>query len=165
MGYWGVHPMEGDSPLDDRFVIHEQIEDENEDFDELSNDVVVRRLRDRLPAIYEAVMTKVDEGSRFVLPFTIAENRIRIKDAKMSAQIKELIGDGGHAHRGYDPAAATGTFETPKDFADQLYQNWDQLMDGTLPFNVLKPSLGLLASAFGVTREMVEAEQATQTFS
>lgn len=145
MGFWSSHPMAGDGPLDakdelDCLLFSEEEIDNNLYLDE---DVYKERL---LAHLEEAINLDYPDGQTFVLPFTIAELQICITDKRLSDVIKEMIGDGGNLLRGFPPVQAVSSdyklmynnFQTPLDHANYLRDLWDDLMEGNIPFSVLK---------------------------
>lgn len=148
MGYWGIHPLSGDMPLDALYILDiflftkEEIRN-NEKFNDIE---YAKRLKDELKIVSEI---EYYSGFNFVLPFKIAQLKLKIKDNELSKKIKNMIGDGGAKYRGYSIKESNkfngyNNFESPNDYAGQLEDNWDSLMEGTINFDVLKKSKGLI---------------------
>jgi hypothetical protein len=92
----------------------------------------------------------------FVLPFTLIEHEIGVKDKALSDKVKSMIGDGGAYERGYDVPKNTdenypdkennwNDLESPFDFAVKLYDLWDGMMEGSVTFDVLENDEGLFS--------------------
>lgn len=166
MGYWSKHPMGGDTPMDaqghmDWILFPEDEYGEEElDFDEdLYKKVLIEKIEDLLQAVEDE---EDDEHyllhiAPFVIPFTIHEQEIQIKDEIISKKIKALIQDGGASERGYDIPSPTeenyptihnnwNALQTPFDYARKLHDLWDGLMDGSIPFKELEQDIGLFAT-------------------
>jgi len=103
------------------------------------------------------VSTPYKENCNFVVPFTLAELEIQVSDELLSRKFKQMIGDGGAANREYDlPELNSKEYptkennwndlQTPFDYARQLYDLWDELMKGTVSFEVLSQDKGLFAA-------------------
>lgn len=145
MGFWSAHPMAGDLALDAKDELDCLLFTEEEIDNDLYLDCEIYKSR-LLGNLEEAIHLEYPYGQRFVLPFTIAELQLRITDKKTSYLIKDMIGDGGNQLRGYPPIQAVGkdykvtynNFQTPLDYANQLRDLWDDLMEGKVPFTVLK---------------------------
>lgn len=145
MVFWSPHPMAGDLPLDAKDELDCLLFTEDEIDSDLHQNSKIYKER-LLAHLIEAIGLDYPYGQSFVLPFTIAELQIRIEDKNISNMIKEMIGDGGNQLRGYPPIQAIGkdykttynNFQTPLDYANQLRDLWDDLMEGKVSFSVLK---------------------------
>lgn len=94
------------------------------------------------------------EDASFVLPFTVVECQLRILDPVISQTLKEMIKDGGARTRTYSiPEVGSPEYptreneynqlESPFDYAIQLYENWEGLMNGSLSFDDFGVAPGL----------------------
>lgn len=166
MGYWSEHPLGGDQPTDDKCDLCQEIfeikccdeEDDNDEDSGIENDECNFILTEESLTKFVKNM-KDDEDIEsdfgcFIIPFLVAEQELRITDKKLSKKIKSLIQDGNAGNRGYDvPYRKSKKFptkennynnlESPFDYARQLYDNWDGLMDGTISFDILGQCPGL----------------------
>jgi hypothetical protein len=151
MCFYSVHPMCGDMPQD----IKDQLLDFSEE--EIRNKLFLdekeckRRLESRL---YELAENGLGNDS-FVLPFLVLEYKIQIDDKALSEKIKNMIGDGGAKLRGYSvfqhtnkhyPKKGNGWnhLESPFDYAVKLYDLWEELMKGTVPFSEVEQGYRLI---------------------
>ena len=154
MGYWSTHPMAGDTPLDYRNNIDFGIYTEDEwyatceDPSLISREEIKNRWEKKLPKFIEIFEGEEKEGS-FVLPFEVVAYQIIIKDKNLSERVKNMIGDGGAKDRGYDCPVSNkennyNDFKSPNDYACQLRNNWDDLMDGKISFESLEREVSLI---------------------
>jgi len=160
MGYWSEHPMGGDSPMDSQFVIMDVLftgeEFDNEEI--YTYDEIKKRLSEQIEKVLEVVKEDLDD--EFVLPFTIAEFEVQIKDKTLSEEIKEMIYDGDNCERGYeyDPVPTKENnytdFDRPICYANQLRDLWDELMENKSKFNELGKNKGL----FVIINEQIEKD-------
>lgn len=162
MGYWSTHPMGGDPPADAECTLRALLFTEEERNEELhwKDEVYKKRLEENLSTVLSHHFGRSEDGYGyypFTFPFTIAELGIRVKDPVLSEKIKEMIGDGDASERGYDtpsegslefPTKANGWngLQSPFDYAIQLRDLWDDLMNGSISFDVLQPDQGLFAA-------------------
>lgn len=109
------------------------------------------------PEIARDLYRCITEDCSFILPFKIVELEMTIKDKSLSQKIKEMIKDGGAYQRAYDiPEKSSENYpkkennwnnlETPFDYARKLYDLWDDIMLGKLPFDIIENDQGLFAS-------------------
>jgi hypothetical protein len=154
MGYWSAHPMAGDKPLDvEDFILSEVFSKREMKKDMHFDETLVKiRLEKNIKKLYPSLQKLVSDGlvqkcSMFVLPFLLAKYKIQIKDKSLSDAFKNIIGDGGAEDRGYPEEECTPTkennyngFQSPADYAAELYDKWDDLISGALSFDELSTS-------------------------
>lgn len=193
MGYWSVHPMGGDAPLDHKYRLDALLftKEECEDYETVRDK---KEYKKRLEAnlqkateidftreanFYDFTNAKIEhvegedgrnhisfenlgitpytEDCSFIVPFLVAEHEIKITNQVLSRKLKNMIGDGGAWQREYEiPTKANGSYptiynnwnglQTPYDYAKKLYDLWDGLMEGTIPFSSIEEDKGLGAS-------------------
>ncbi len=148
MGYWDVHPMAGDDPLDALGVIDFYLFSKEEYFlynfndpDNLAEFLGIYRKR-LLSQLHEAPHLEFPKEQTFVLPYIVCEFQIQIRDEVLSQRIKRMIRDGGASFRGYRLLKSTkensyNHFQSPYDYACQLRDLWGDLMSGEVRFDEL----------------------------
>jgi len=152
MGYWDIHPMAGDDPLDYRAEIDMVLFTEDEWYEkegvaQPSQEELQKRFEDDIEELIKNFSKYGDHS--FVLPFTIISFGLFVEDSTYSQAIKEMIRDGGAGFRGYDVLESNkengyNNFESPNDYAAQLYDNWDKIMSKEISSDVLKEHVGLI---------------------
>lgn len=151
MGFFSVHPMGGELPqeIKDQILDFSAEEIINERF--LDAEECKRRVEN---CLYELAENNLDNYS-YVLPFLVLEYKIQIKDKALSEKIKNRIGDGGAKLRGYPVFQSHcehypkkenewNHLQSPFDYAVKLYDLWDELLKGTIPFSVVEKDEGLI---------------------
>lgn len=129
MGYWGIHPMAGDTPSDVKYLVDELLFTENEQNQDLTYDqnLYKQRLTEKLNEatnldytregvkfhfsrventpegvlLHDYEETRFLEDSSFVLPFLVLEHEIQILDFQLSQKVKQMLRDGGAFARDY----------------------------------------------------------------
>lgn len=159
MGYWGHHPLAGDTPLDAEFFIRKmlginQMHGARTEFDALYRERLAERLNEVTDAWEKACQEEKprwDQPTRhdaFVLPFVMARLGVRTDNRALAARLWGMIGDGGAEARGYTLDAEDG----PRRFARMLQMYWGEFMAGGE--HGVPDDLGLLntiwANMFGV---------------
>lgn len=149
MGYWSTHPLAGDAPSDVRDRLLGPLDSEEGFHFQLPKEQVGAWISEHLPGLLAQIESEEAPEDFFVLPFIVAEHRVRIADAALSEKIREMIGDGGAKARGYEEASTASAennwngFAEPGDYAAQLYALWPELMAGTVPFEAIGRERGL----------------------
>ena len=151
MGYWSKHPMAGDPPMDFQLVIIDKLFTNDEFFnDEIyTYEEFRKRLSEQIEEVYKEVKEELNTDARFVLPFTIARYRVKIKDEVLSKKIRKMIDDGGNETRKYDSTPIPTkdnnytNFDRPICYANQLRDLWNYLMKDESKFDDLEEYKGL----------------------
>ena len=158
MGYFDAHPMSGDQPMDIEDIIYSTLFTNEESEAELfqNDDILRERLNLKLnecPELFIAQFKKklkeYGASDEFVLPFLVVQVKIEIQDKFISSLLKEMIKDGGAKERGYPVLTSNvenkyNGFTSPNDYACQLRDAWDNLMEGRLSYEELETRKGLL---------------------
>jgi hypothetical protein len=133
MGYWDKHPMAGDSPMDYEGDLLYEVK--------LNYESTPQEFEAKLPQLVQQGSRRKYKKNAFVLPFMVVDRGIKVTDPELSAKLKSFIQDGGAAERGYpvySPAQSQypteqnnwNDFQSPQDYAVQLYDLWDDIMSG-----------------------------------
>ena len=129
MGYWGIHPMAGDTPSDVKYLVDDLLFTENEQEQDLTYDqhLYKQRLAEKLNEattldftregvkfhfsrvettpdgvlLHDYEETRFLEDNSFVLPFLVMEHEIQISDPTLSQKVKSMLRDGGAFARDY----------------------------------------------------------------
>lgn len=176
MGYWSKHPLGGDQPLDAQLYLYEELGIEalfrKYDDKECSKKEKEKRKEDFLKALSKALETKLDKALEyeyvkdyaFIIPYTVAENGLLLKDKKLADRLKSLIGDGGACNRGYEIKESKrengyNNFQSPFDFASELRDNWEDIvLTGKVKYKDLSRAKGL----FEVLSEKIDKKNSEE---
>ena len=161
MGYWSTHPLGGDQPLDAQLYFYEELGIEalfrKYDDKECSKKEKEKRKEDFLKTLSKALETKLDKALEdeyvkdyaFIIPYTVAQHGLLIKNRNLAERLKNLIGDGGAYNRGYEIKESNiengyNEFQSPSDFASQLKDNWEDIvLTGEAKYKDLSRAKGL----------------------
>lgn len=160
MGYWDDHPMAGDTPLDVKGDLENKLTSllpEPTTFDRWEEDPCETLLTEdsirTLLILMDLGEWEAYENHNFVIPFLMVQFRITTQDEELSERLREMIGDGGAAYRGYPK----NYHEGPEPYAKALYNAWPKLMSGELSMESFDNCRGLFEvmadTLIGVTNE------------
>lgn len=151
MGYWSEHPLGGDQPLDAQLFLYKELGIKDlydKCFLEESTD------REKLQAFLQSLKSNLKNNLDkvlkhpyikkypFVIPYTVAENNLILKDNELILKLKNLIGDGGAYNRGYAVEESNrgngyNNFNSPSDYASELRDNWEHIVSGSIVYSDL----------------------------
>ena len=147
MGYWSVHPMGGDTPMDLEYDLLGRYNRDNGEtcYYELEHDELAALIKKDLKILIEDAETH----GNFTLPFIIVNSGIK-STTRQARALKRLIGDGGNGDRGYESGKRAtlannwNNLARPIDYCDQLRYYFNGIVSGKVDKNVLERCKGLL---------------------
>lgn len=160
MGYWGKHPLAGDSPQDEICNVISILfpEEEYQELDNLNISLFRERFIEKVPDFIER-LEEMEIYCTFILPFLVAECEMRIEDIEFSQKLKSCIIDeeeemegGIYVENGSEYPKKENDWnglQSPFDYARKLYDMWDDLMLGKVSFDEIpKEGIDCLAESF-----------------
>jgi hypothetical protein len=156
MGWWGHHPMEGDSSLDVKGRVMSLLFTDDEYYDD--NIYTFKERQKRISQNLKEILNlnlKDLSDFKFAKTWIISDHRIMIRNKELSKSFKLLLGDGGAKIRGYqipkeyienreryiknfNKLRIKGEYDNPLFYSVELEKYWDEIMEGKLKFNVIK---------------------------